>query len=257
MQRRFERLSRTVRSGIGFAIFGIMSVLLTLTVAPLVRVFSSNAEEREMRTQWLVHRAFRFFLRIVEGLGVARIRVEGAERLAAPGSLVVANHPTLIDVIALIAHMPQADCIVKEQAFRNPLLRGMVMGAGYLPNTGGQALVDACSERLRAGRSLVLFPEGTRSPRGGLGTFQRGAAHIALATGCDLLPAMITCDPPTLMKGQHWYDVPERPFHLEVRVGEPLSAKEFGVGVSRLRASRTLTASLREEFEKRMDRARS
>jgi 1-acyl-sn-glycerol-3-phosphate acyltransferase len=244
-------------TGVAFAIFGLSSLVLALTLAPWIRLTSASREICERRTQRLIQRGFRFFIRILEELGLASIHISGGERLAAPGSLVVANHPTLLDVVALIACMPQADCIVKQAHFERFFMRGMLKGAGYLPNTGGQGLIDACAERLRAGRCLVIFFEGTRSPRGSLGPFHRGVAHIALTAGCDLLPVVITCDPPTLMKGQHWYDVPDRPFDLRIQVGEPFSTQEFIGGGNRARSSRMLTASLRAEFEKRLERARS
>jgi len=157
--------------------------------------------------------------------------------------------------VILVAVMPQADCIVKEENFVNPFMRGMLKATGYMPNLGGPALVDTCVARLRAGRSLLLFPEGTRSPKSGLGTFCRGAARIALVTGQDLLPVLITCDPPTLMKGQAWYDVPDRPFELHVRVAEPLPIEGFMArDESRAKTARALTASLREVFEKGLGR---
>jgi 1-acyl-sn-glycerol-3-phosphate acyltransferase len=184
---------------------------------------------------------------------LGRIHVEGAERLTSPGSLVVANHPTLIDVVALIAYMPQADCVVKQANFDNPFMRGMLRGAGYLPNSAGPKLVEECVRRLRSGRSLVLFPEGTRSPEKGLGRMQRGAAHVALEAGCDLIPVVITCDPPALMKGVPWWIVPDRTFDLRLRVGEPLSLDELVARKeSRAIAARALTARLRELFEKGM-----
>jgi 1-acyl-sn-glycerol-3-phosphate acyltransferase len=243
---------------VGFSVFGVTSLFIALGLLPIVRIVSRDREQVELRTQKLIHHGFRFFLWVIETLGVGRIDRRGVERLAEPGILVIANHPTLIDVIALVASMPQADCVVKQENFENPYMRTVLRWSGYLPNTGGQSLVDAASERLRAGRSLVLFPEGTRSPASGLGHLQRGAAHIALATGCDPLPVVITCDPPTLMKGQAWYEVPDRPFELRVSVGEPFPVKGFiERGENRVRASRALTASLTEVFEKGLANAGS
>ena len=67
----------------------------------------------------------------------------------------------------------------------------------------------------------------------------------------DLLPVLITCDPPTLMKGQAWYQVPARRFELRVRVGEPISVDEFCSSTeSRPMVARALTLNLRETFEK-------
>jgi 1-acyl-sn-glycerol-3-phosphate acyltransferase len=252
---RFGQLWRVLRTGLGFVVFGVSSIALSLSVIPLLWLISSSVEQRELRIQYLLHLSFRYFLWVLKSLGLARVHRAGVEALSVPGTLVVVNHPTLVDVIAVIAHMPQADCVVKATHFSNPFYRGMLHGAGYLPNFGGEALVEACVERLRSGRSLVFFPEGTRSPEGGLGRFQRGAAHIALAARSEVLPVLLTCDPPTLMKGQPWYHVPERPFHLGVRVGEPFAIEEYAALGSRARASRALTADLRGYFEKCLARA--
>jgi 1-acyl-sn-glycerol-3-phosphate acyltransferase len=56
---------------------------------------------------------------------------------------------------------------------------------------------------------------------------QRGAAHIALTADSEILPVTITCDPPTLFKGNPWYRVPARRFHLQVVVGAPIAARDF------------------------------
>ena len=67
---------------------------------------------------------------------------------------------------------------------------------------------------------------------------------------------MITCQPPALMKGQKWYEIPERPLHLSVQVGSPLSVEDICSGQqSRGRAARSLNAALREYFEKGLARA--
>ena len=149
-------------------------------------------------------------------LGILTYRVDGAERLREPGRLIVANHPTLLDVVLLVSQMPEVDCIVKRGLWRNPFLRWPVSWAGYLPNIEGEALIEECSATLRRGHSLLVFPEGSRTVPGKPMRMQRGAAHIALAADSEILPVTIACDPPTLFKGNPWYRVPARRFHMQV-----------------------------------------
>lgn len=240
-------------TGISFAVFGIGGVILGLLLLPAMRLLPGSVRERELRSQAVVHRCFGFFVRMMEGLGLLEVTVRGGEALREPGQLVVANHPTLLDVVFLVSLMPQADCVVKREVLSNPFMRGVAGCTGYLSNSLGDELLDACAERLRSGRSLVLFPEGTRSPAGGLGDFQRGAAHVALRSGKPLLPVVIRCDPPGLMRGQKWYDVPPRPMAITLDCSEPIHPAADARGRrGRGAAARVLSAELRDFYEKRL-----
>jgi 1-acyl-sn-glycerol-3-phosphate acyltransferase len=263
MRTRLGHARQVARTALGFAAFGAMAAVLGAVAPTLARIRARSRADRELWMQRLAHRAARRFMRLIEWLGVIERLDRGGERLAAPGpQLVVANHPTLLDVLALLAHMPQADLIVSVERAGNPFLRRLIASCGYLRNDAGPAIVDACAARLRAGRSLIVFPEGTRSPRGGLRPLQRGAAHIALRARCDLLPVVIRCDPPAFGKGQKWYDQPGRPVRLGLAVGEPiatqsvtrsLAASARGGALAQPAAARRLTAQLREVFEKGLE----
>ena len=161
----------------------------------------------------------------------------------------VANHPTLLDVVFLVARMPQADCIVKLGAWKNPFLRRVVSIAGYIANAEGPVVVDACVERLRAGRSVVVFPEGTRSA----GTFKRGAARIALRSGAQVTPVVIRCNPPALGKHQAWWGITAEKLVYTIDVGTPLAARGWidDAAQDTPRAARQLTEALREYIESR------
>jgi 1-acyl-sn-glycerol-3-phosphate acyltransferase len=249
MTKALDRLARIAGTGASFLLFGVGGFFLGSLVSPVLRRLHRDAGTRELRMQELIQRTFRWFTRFMEWVGVIEVETSGMEVLRAPGAkLLVANHPTLIDYVLLGGLLPQMDCVVKRAVWENPFLGGVVRGAGYVPNDDAEGTVQACVDRLRQGRTLLLFPEGTRSPRGGLGRFQRGAAHIALETGLPLVPVTIRCVPPGLMRDQPWYDVPERRMHLTLDVGEPLWAKDEGL--PRSVAARRLTRELRTHFEK-------
>ena len=251
--RAIARSWRIVRTGAGFAFAGILCLLLALVVFPIVRLLPGTREEKEIRSQRWVHRAVRAFFGFLEFMHVMKLRCNDAERLKQPGVLVVANHPTLIDALCLMSLMPQADCVVKASHYDNFFLSGPIKGTGYIPNLDGPRLVAQCVERLRAGRSVIVFPEGTRSPAGGLGPFARGAAHVALKSGCDPVPVTIKCDPATLYRGKAWWDVPEGKFEMALVVDEPLVVKDvLQQPIPLPRAARLVTATLRDHFERRL-----
>lgn len=253
---RPTRYWRAFRTGLAFAVFGVGALVVTFGLIPLIRLTLRGREHPRARVQRLVHRAFRLFEWFMSVLGLIRVSRVGFDRLPPDGPrLIIANHPTLIDVVLLVATLPQADCVVKKAASRNPYLRGVVAAAGYIPNDEGEALVEACVARLREGRTLLLFPEGTRSPMGRLGPLHRGAAHIGIRSGLPLIPIVIRCSPPTLMKGQRWYDVPDRRVTLTLEVEGPIGPAADPVPEdSGPLAARRLTTAIQRLYEDRIGR---
>jgi len=252
---RINRIWRIAGTGVSFAVFGILSLSLAAIVFPLIRLFPGTREQIGFRCQYAAHLVFRIHQRLMVGLRVMQLRTHGTEKLRDRGSLVVANHPTLIDAPTLMSFMPQADCVVKAEYYDGFWLGASSKGAGYVPNRSGPQIVEDCAERLRQGRSVLIFPEGTRSPQGALGPITRGAAHIALAAEANILPVTIQCEPATLYRGLPWWSVPDRKFTMTVTVGDPIKIDDVAAGaVSRGRAARAITAALREHFERRLAR---
>lgn len=269
-----SRAWRIFRTGLSFVSLAGYCLALALVIIPVLHLWPGTRAAKEIRAQKAIHYCVRAFMRGLQITRVARIEVEGGELLGKPGQLVVANHPSLLDAFLLITLMPQADCVIKGSHIGHPILGGPARGAGYIPNWSGPSMVEECVARLRQGRSLIVFPEGTRSPVGALGPFARGAAHIALRAGTDPIPVTIECDPATLYRGNAWWDVPPCRFTLRVRVGEPLSIDSLiseaaragtapgirgnetsatprrGASLSAGRAARIVTDALRDYFER-------
>ena len=225
--QRIGRFYRAIGTGSVFVCFGLGAVLLSATVFPFLRIISPDTDAARRRIQRAMQKTFGFYMELMRRLKLMTYEVNNVERLRVPGRLIVANHPTLIDVVFMVSLIPEVDCIVKRGLWRNPFLRWPVLWASYIPNSEGEELIEACAERIRRGHSLLVFPEGTRTVPGQPMHMQRGAARIALAADAEILPVTITCTPPTLFKGNPWYRVPERRFHLRVDVGQPAPASQF------------------------------
>lgn len=222
-----DRSWRTLATALSFIAFGLGGLLCGLVVAPLLLLLVRDARLRRLLARRLVQRGFALQVAMMRALGVFTFEIIGGERLQRPGLLVLANHPTLIDVVLLVSLLPNADCVVKRAVARNPFMRGTVRAAGYIANDEGPALVDAGIAAVRAGGCLVIFPEGTRSAPGQPLRLRRGAANIAVRGRLDMTPVRLRCSPPTLEKGRKWYRVPPRRFHVSLEVGEDIPIGSF------------------------------
>lgn len=251
-----NRCWRLLATAFSFTAFGIGGVLLTVTVFPVLLVFVRSPQKRKRYAQRCISRSFGWFVELMRCLGVLDYELHGRERLAHRGCVVVSNHPSLIDVVLLIALMPEVDCVVKRQLWRNPFTGGPVRAAGYISNSEGPQLLEDCRTTLRQGRRLLVFPEGTRTEPGKPLYFQRGAANIAIAASADLLPVTILFSETTLTKGDRWYHIPHRKVQITVRVDEPISVQPYlEASEGKPQAVRRLTRDLRNYYVSQLTRA--
>ena len=239
---------RLMATGGCFAAFGIGGLALSIFVFPVLLLTPRNT--RAVRARWLIHKFFGVFMGLMEIVGIMRFEVFGAEKLRnCRSTLVLATHPTLIDVVALLSLMPRANCVVKRALWNNFFLGGVVRAAGYVSNSDPENLIEDCAAYLEDGNSLIIFPEGTRTAPGKPLHFQRGAAYIALKSGVPVLPVLIHCAPSTLTKSERWYQIPCLRFHLRVDVLAPVPASSWiSADEPQTVAARKLTQLLEAHF---------
>ncbi|WKE64002.1 lysophospholipid acyltransferase family protein [Gallaecimonas kandeliae] len=253
MGKSLNKAWRVLATGLAFSLFGIGGVCLSLTVFPYLNWRYPDEVVRKRIARSVVSRSFRFFLDTLQWLGICRYEVKGGDSLNAQAAVVVANHPSLLDVVLLIAAMPKADCVVKAGIWKNPFMRGVVRATCYISNAHqGEDLIQAAKASLDQGYSLIIFPEGTRTePDVNLNPLTRGAAQLALRTGYPLLPVHLTVEPRTLTKQNPWYRVPERPFLLQAEAGRPLAPTDFaGNDPSTALSAREMTRQLARVLNK-------
>jgi 1-acyl-sn-glycerol-3-phosphate acyltransferase len=211
---------RLFATGFSFTVFGIGGVVLGFAITPVLRLVMWNRKQRERTIRRLVHLSFRIFIGMMRHVGVLTYEVHGRAYLRDPGQLVIANHPTLLDVVFLVACIPNAVCVVKDELLRSFGVGLLLRNAGYVGNADSpQTALDACVDAMRDGATLVMFPEGSRSVPGIPPRLRRGAAYVALAAQKEMTPVHISCNPSSLTKSERWYDIPHRRMHFVINVG--------------------------------------
>jgi len=185
------------------------------------------------------------------------VRVLHEERFDPGRSVVlVSNHESFADILVLLARLPmQSRFLAKRGVFRVPILGWSIRAAGFVPVDRGDrvaslATVEAALARLKRGRSLVVFPEETRTRTGELLAFKKGAALLALRSGLPIQPVGIAGTRRILPRGA-WNMSPGK---VVASVGTPIgvegrSAKERGEVTRLVRES---VAQLREEAAKEL-----
>ena len=251
MEERETYFWRIFATGVCFTLFGLGGLILGLFVFPATMLLPGDPVRRRARMRSLVQRALRLFVRVMNGVRVISYEFRGSERLGRPGQLIIANHPTLLDVVFIVAFTPAPCCIVKSAMFRNPFTRRVVRAAGYISNSPTDEMIHGAAAALRSGDSLVMFPEGTRTRPGRPLQFHRGAASVAVHAAEVLTPVYVRCEPLLLPKFVPWYRVPPRRPHFTLEVGQDIDLAAYR-GLPPPKASRLLNAWLQAHFTERL-----
>jgi 1-acyl-sn-glycerol-3-phosphate acyltransferase len=245
-------LWRLFATGLAFTLFGVGGLLAPFFVVPILYMLPGDQSVRQRNARRAVRGLFTSFIYFVRCVGILRWQIDDIEKLQQPGQLILANHPSLLDVVFLGAFVPDATCVVKSGLRSNPAMRGIIKMTGYITNDNGEHLINASQQALETGSSILIFPEGTRSTKGQDLRLQRGAANIALRCQKNITPVIISCTPPTLSKEHKWYNVPDRPFLMTFSVREDISLLLFNDDRNTL-ASRKLTHYLESYFTRESD----
>jgi len=256
MSRKLDWAWRLFVTGIAFALFSLGGLVMTVAYFPLLNLIVRNREKRASVVQLTIHRAFRWYIWIVKTIGVLSIDVENAEYLRGlKGTLIIANHPTLLDTVFLMGQMNKAQCIVKHELWNNFFLGGVMRAADYVRNDQDPAkLIDDCVAVLERGDNLIIFPEGTRTrPDEILGKLQRGVANVALSSSAPILPVVIHCNHTTLAKGEPWYRIPPTKLAFKIKFFEPRQSQTLCIlDESHSLSTRRMTAAIRELLEEQI-----
>ena len=208
------------------ALFG--AAALAFSVVSLAFAWLPASTRTEKVFQRAIQLQLIFFLRWLRWVRVVEVNYRGWEEAQIERAVIVANHPGLVDAFYLLARVPRGFCIFKRAIRRNPFLSAPAWRAGYLANDTGIGLIRGATQRIVKGASLVVFPEGTRTPRGAkLGTLRPGFAAIARRGGVPVQLVRITVNGSFLAKDHSWLRPGPLPARVVVEAGPRLQPRDF------------------------------
>lgn len=232
----------------GFVIFGVVGVLFKIVLLPYTLKSTQGDVARQLEARRLVGGIWKWFTGYLVWSGVLDVKFNGLEKLGRPGQLVLVNHPSLLDVVLLIGHVPDFNCIVKKDLLHNPAMKSQILATGYIPNDESTEMLEEVEAVFKSGQSLLIFPEGTRTGWDGKVKLNRGAVSMGLRSAVVITPVCIKMNPPNFKKGQPWYKIPPRKIHYEITVGEDIRPQDWLAEKPLPIAARRLNEYLQDYF---------
>ena len=174
-----------------YLFFGVGSVILALLVFPWIRVFVHPNEKFQIAARKFVSASFRMFANVMRALGVLKLEYGDKKQWRnIHGKIIIANHPSILDFVFIMSLVPNANCIVRG-GLTKTVLRGVIKQCYIVNSLDFDELCSLCKQTIDEGNNVIIFPEGTRTPRHGKNTYKKGAARIAYYSKCDVQPVLV------------------------------------------------------------------
>jgi 1-acyl-sn-glycerol-3-phosphate acyltransferase len=174
----------------------------------------------------------------------------GKEAFSKPAVL-IANHQSFLDILVMTRLHPKVILLTNDWVWNSPLFGKLVKLAGYYPVARGiENGISELQEKVRAGYSIVVFPEGTRTPDARIRRFHKGAFFLAEKLQLDLLPVLIHGTAYTMSKG----DFLLKDGHITIKYLPRISPRDNSFGENYTERAKNIGRYFREEYAQLRDR---
>lgn len=172
---------------------------------------------------------FRIYLHFLTIFCACRFDLQALDALRRERPLIlVANHPSLLDVVMIVSRLPDAVCVMKAALMDNILLGAAARLARYIRNDSPMRMVRGARSELQRGSHLVIFPEGSRTQQFPFDTCTNAAGLIASSAQVPVQALLIEFSSPYLGKAWPLFRKPELPLRFSIRLGRRFEPPEHG-----------------------------
>jgi len=178
------------------------------------------------------HRIARRWAKIALLATGVKVKVEGLEQIQGKGPYIfMSNHQGGYDIFALHGHLPfDFKWLAKKELFSIPFFGWTLTAAGYISidRKGTRDTVRAMNEaaqKIRDGMSVVIFPEGSRSPDGLIQPFKKGGFTLAIKSKVPIIPVAIVGSREIMPKGK----MTVNPGKITIRIGPTIETRELSL----------------------------
>jgi 1-acyl-sn-glycerol-3-phosphate acyltransferase len=206
--------------------FGVAS--LTVNCVNWLLCLLPHSRTLEKAARYELHYLMRFWMRSLRAMGIVLVDWPEIGKLRGMrGTVVAANHPSLLDICWILAASPNVTCVVKSSIRSNRFFSASARLAGYISNDCGMDGLHKAVDRLKEGDLLVVFPEGTRTRTPPMNPFKPGFALMAQQANAPIQTLYLRTSSKSFRKGV-FFSCGKLPIRYNLRLGprfEPTSGE--------------------------------
>lgn len=233
-----------------FISFGLFTIVGNLFFVPVAIFRLNKFKVIENLCRDIIFYTWRLFIWLIYCYGSVKVNFNVPKNVFDKGgSIIISNHPSLLDVVILISHIRRANCIVKAELSKNIFLFAAIRAANFILNTENEDMIEKSLRIVKNKENLIIFPEGTRTKD--KVKMQKGAFYVAINSADKLQSLFIDMSPKEfLKKKQAWYDIPDTMVRYNINLLDVIELDEFETEKSNPVRVRLLYDRIQHMYEK-------
>ena len=214
-------MKRQILFFIAAIFFGLGSLALGVVVFPILKIFSKTSKMYKTRCAKIVHKSWKMLVKILENSDIIRVCVD-SEVFEIKNKIIVASHPSYIDILLLIAFIPNSLCLAKPSVLKNFVMKNIVKSL-YITSDGTvEDFLEKSKSALEDGFNVIIFPTGKRIDGGEEVHIHKGASQFAIKSGISIVPLKITTSEPFMMKNHSFFQLGAKVVQFDIEIQDEI-----------------------------------
>ena len=223
---------------ISFFVFGLGAALLNFFVFPFIKNNKTLCSD-------IIHYAWKFFVYFMMILGLFTLDIKKLSKIE--NKVIVATHPSFIDIVILIALIPHSTCFVKKELAYNPILKNLVNSIFITNEVELEELKSESKKMLDLGFNVIIFPSGIRHRRNEFPKIKKGASLIALNANKNIVPIRFFSNNDFMFINQPFYEVGEKRVTFEIEQMSEINVQDF-ISASEIVSKKKITQQIEKSL---------
>lgn len=229
-----------------FSLFGFICMFGNLIFLPIVLFRLNKIKIVRNFCRDLVFVSWRLFLILGAFGNKIKYNFDNLDTKNIKSCLIIANHPSLLDVVFMLSHLRRINCVVKADLTKNIFLFGAIKASGYITNKDPESMLNESLQALKNGENLLIFPEGTRTKTSI--NFHKAPFYLAINAAKKLYPFFIKMDKYCLKRESKWYETPS--VNYKIKLGKCIDLSKFASNKQNPLRVRNLFENLQSLYKK-------
>ncbi len=217
-----KRVIRSILLLFGYISFAIGALIIGFLIFPVLRV----KKDFKHRAAAVIQKTWFLLVKYLELCKIIKVNYP-KEICEIRNKVVVATHLSYVDIVILIALIPNSVCLVKQSLVKNFLMKNIIKTLYITNDAGVEVFEEQSAEALADGFNIIIFPTGQRVEKDEKANIHKGAALISIKNDIPIVPVKMELSTEFLPKNKFFCDAGKETAVFDIKIQDEIVPKNL------------------------------